>query len=113
MSTPGAPAKIAVLAMSTRKPRVGSKTAALVKETLEKEADPAAHVIKLVEVADFNLPVYDEEVIPAQVPAQGQFKHEHTKRWTAEIASHDAYVLVIPEYNYSLAGGTKNAIDVT
>lgn len=112
MSTPGAPAKIAVLSMSTRKPRVGNKIAALVKETLEKEADPAAHAVKLVDLADFNLPVYDEDVIPAQVPAKAQFKHEHTKRWSAEIASHDAYVLVIPEYNYSLAGGTKNAIDV-
>ncbi|KAL8402132.1 hypothetical protein RB596_008770 [Gaeumannomyces avenae] len=112
MSTPGVPAKIAVLSMSTRKPRVGNNIVALVKETLEKEAaGPATYSVKLVDLADFNLPVYDEEVIPAQVPAKAQFKFEHTKRWSAEIASHDAYVLVIPEYNYSIGGGTKNAID--
>jgi hypothetical protein len=37
------------------------------------------------------------------VPAYAQFEHEHSKAWSAEIAKHDGYVLVIPEYNY---GGT-------
>lgn len=34
------------------------------------------------------------------VPALAQFEHEHSKAWSAEIAKHDGYVLVIPEYNY-------------
>lgn len=45
------------------------------------------------------------------VPEKAQFQYEHSKAWSAEIARHDGYVLVVPEYNYGLAGGAKNAID--
>lgn len=45
------------------------------------------------------------------VPDKASFQYEHSKVWSAEIAKHDGYVLVIPEYNYGVAGGTKNAID--
>lgn len=31
--------------------------------------------------------------------------------WSEEIKKHDGYILVIPEYNYSMTGATKNAID--
>jgi NAD(P)H-dependent FMN reductase len=62
-------------------------------------------------VSDYNLPVFDEPVVPAMVPASAQFTKPHTLAWTGEIAKYDGYVLVIPEYNYGMAGGTKNAID--
>jgi NAD(P)H-dependent FMN reductase len=45
------------------------------------------------------------------VPAQGQFEHEHSKKWSAAIAPFDGYIFVSPEYNYGLPGGVKNAID--
>ena len=49
--------------------------------------------------------------MPANVPERGQFAHAHSKAWTAEIARHDGYVLVSPEYNGGVPGGVKNAID--
>ncbi|KAL1610205.1 hypothetical protein SLS60_001870 [Paraconiothyrium brasiliense] len=67
--------------------------------------------ISPLSIADFNLPVYDEPVMPALVPAVKQFTHEHSKKWSAAIASFAGYIFVIPEYNYGLAGGTKNAVD--
>ncbi|BAE60561.1 unnamed protein product [Aspergillus oryzae RIB40] len=45
------------------------------------------------------------------VPAVKQFTKEHSKKWSAAIASFQGYIFVIPEYNLGLAGGTKNAID--
>ncbi|OHX01219.1 NADPH-dependent FMN reductase [Colletotrichum incanum] len=103
--------KVAVIATSTRIPRIGTKVAELVKHAITKDAADSSIDLSLVEVATFKLPVFDEQIIPAQVPALGNFVHDHSKAWSSEIAKHDAYILVIPEYNYGLAGGTKNAID--
>src|SRR5438093_1566235 len=41
----------------------------------------------------------------------GQYAHQHTKTWSAKIASFDAYVFVTPEYNHGTSGALKNAID--
>lgn len=102
---------IAVIAMSVRRPRVGLHVATNVHAVVSKAAGDE-FAVKLVDLAEFKLPVYDEELTPAMVTdPQAQYQHEHTKRWSAEIASHDAYVLVLPEYNYSISGGAKNAID--
>ena len=51
-----------------------------------------------------DLPLYDEdiEVDPWPVPA---------KRFYDQIAAADAVVIVSPEYNYSIPGGLKNALD--
>lgn len=104
--------KFAVISFSTRKPRVGPKVAALVKDIISNGADAKDGVeISFVDVADFNLPVYDEEVIPAMVPFKAAFANAHSIAWSKEIAKYDGYILVIPEYNFGLAGGTKNAID--
>ncbi|KAI1736201.1 NADPH-dependent FMN reductase [Xylaria scruposa] len=102
---------VALITMSLRPARVGGNVAALVKPYLEKELGPADIKIAPVDLRDFNLPIFNENVAPAMVPAMAQFQHDHSKAWSAEIAKHDGYVLVIPEYNYGVAGGTKNAID--
>lgn len=35
----------------------------------------------------------------------------HTREWAAKIASFDGFVIVTPEYNHSVPGALKNAID--
>ena len=41
----------------------------------------------------------------------GEYTHQHTKDWSATIASFDAYVFVTPEYNHGTSAALKNAID--
>ena len=111
---------IAIITMSTRTPRVGPNVAAFVKSTIESHY-PDQTLLKdkislsTVDLAEYNLPVYDEQyVIPAMITgpdAPVQFAHEASRAWSAEVRRHDGYVLVIPEYNYGMAGGTKNAVD--
>ncbi|KAI9148929.1 NADPH-dependent FMN reductase NtnL [Paramyrothecium foliicola] len=103
-------AKIALITGSVRKPAVGPNVATWVHDIL-KSRPSDEHEIEPVAISDYNLPVYNESVMPAMVPAMAQFEHEHSKKWSAKIASFDAYIFVIPEYNYSMAGGFKNAID--
>ncbi|KAL7924574.1 flavoprotein-like protein [Trichoderma austrokoningii] len=103
-------ASVAIIITSTRTPRVGPKIANIIKDIIE-EADKTESKLSLVDLADFKLPIYNEAVVPYQVPFQASYANEHSRRWSAEISKHDAYVLVIPEYNYGMAGSTKNAID--
>ena len=62
---------------------------------------------ELVDLADFKLPLYDEPVHPRMQ----QYEHEHTKRWSASVAAADAYVFVMPEYNYMPSPALTNALD--
>ena len=62
---------------------------------------------EIVDIAEFELPLLDEAV----PPSQGKYSKEHTRRWSAKIASFDAYVFVTPEYNHATSGALKNAID--
>ena len=107
------PKSIAIIIGSTRAVRIGDKVAAWVKEHVERNFLPSSSevVFPLVDVAAFRLPVFDEAIVPANIPERGQFAHAHSKAWTAEIARHDGYVLVSPEYNGGVPGGVKNAID--
>ena len=63
--------------------------------------------VELVDLADFNLPVYDEPVHPARQ----DYKHEHTKKWSASVAAADAFIFVMPEYNFSAPPSLVNALD--
>ncbi|MEV4760869.1 NAD(P)H-dependent oxidoreductase [Micromonospora sp. NPDC049559] len=63
--------------------------------------------VELVDVAAHQLPVLDEP-LPA---AYGRYERPHTKAWSETIASFDGYVFVTPEYNRSIPGPLKNAID--
>jgi NAD(P)H-dependent FMN reductase len=113
--SPQAPKKIAVIIGSTRPNRIGDKVAALVKSVLEgstpENALTPSPILSLVDIAAFNLPVFNEAIMPAMVPSYGEFAHEHSKLWSAEIGKYDAYVFVTAEWNFGLPGTTKNAID--
>lgn len=63
--------------------------------------------IKVVDIADQSLPFLDEPS-PA---IYGNYTKEHTKKWSALINGFDAFIFVTPEYNQSIPGVLKNAID--
>jgi NAD(P)H-dependent FMN reductase len=62
---------------------------------------------ELVDLADFNLPLFDEP----HHPSRRQYQHEHTKKWAASVDTADAYVFVLPEYNYTAPPSFSNALD--
>jgi Predicted flavoprotein len=61
----------------------------------------------LVDLAEVGLPLLDEPV-PA---ALGTYHNEHSRRWSAQVASFDGFVFVTPEYNHGVPAVLKNAID--
>jgi NAD(P)H-dependent FMN reductase len=96
--------RTAIIIGSTRPGRNGEAVAKWAYDIAQKRSDAE---FELVDIKDFNLPLLDEPV-PASM---GQYSKPHTKRWAAKIASFDAYVFVVPEYNHGISGALKNAID--
>lgn len=97
--------KIAIIIGSTRPGRKGDAVARWAFEIARKRTDAE---FKLLDVASFELPVLDE---PVPSMSSDQYSHEHTRKWSAAIASFDGYVFVTPEYNHGTSGALKNAID--
>lgn len=96
--------KVAVILGSTRPGRNGEAVAKWVYDIAKKRSDAE---FELVDVKSFNLPLLDEPI----PPSRGQYSNAHTKAWAARIASLDAFVFVTGEYNHSVPGALKNAID--
>lgn len=98
------PLTLQTIICSTRPGRVGPSVAQWFHDFAVKHGGFDA---RLIDLADFNLPVYDEP----RHPRLQQYEHEHTRQWSASVAAADAYVFVTPEYNYSPPPSLINALD--
>ena len=98
------PLKLLVIIASTRPGRVGLPVAEWFLPHAEKHG---GFDVAVADLAEENLPFLDEP----KHPALRQYEHEHTKRWSAKVDAADAFVFVMPEYNYGLNAPLKNALD--
>ncbi|SPF02731.1 NADPH-dependent FMN reductase [Streptomyces sp. MA5143a] len=96
--------RIGIILGTTRPNRRGEEVALWVHGIAGRRGDAD---YELVDLRDHPLPHLDEP-LPA---SSGQYQNEHTRRWAAEVASFDGYVIVTPEYNHSIPGVLKNALD--
>jgi NAD(P)H-dependent FMN reductase len=96
--------KIGIIVGTTRPGRHADAVAKWVLERASKRTNAA---FEIVDLADFHLPVLDEPM----PPSLGKYSKEHTKKWAEKIATFDGFVFVTPEYNHSVPGSLKNAID--
>jgi NAD(P)H-dependent FMN reductase len=63
--------------------------------------------VRVADLAEINLLFMDEP----NHPRFRQYMHQHTQDWSAMVDSADAFVFVMPEYNYGFNAPLKNAID--
>jgi NAD(P)H-dependent FMN reductase len=106
------PKKVALIIASTRAIRVGPAVVDFVHRVLQSSPATPTPEISIIDVAKFNLPVFNERIVPSAPNHQSSnFEYEHSKAWSTAIASFDAYIWVSPEYNVGVPGGVKNAID--
>ena len=95
---------IGIILGSTRPNRAGAAVAQWVYDLALSRSDAK---YELIDVADLDLPLLDE-AIPASM---GQYQNAHTRAWAAQLADFDGFIFVTPEYNHSITGALKNAID--
>jgi NAD(P)H-dependent FMN reductase len=96
--------RVAIVIGSTRPGRKAEAVARWVHGIAARRSDASFEV---VDIAQFDLPLFDEPL----PPMLHQYTKPHTKAWAATIATFDAFVFVTPEYNHSMSGALKNAID--
>lgn len=96
--------KLNIIITSTRPGRIGPKVA---KWFFDAAAAHGAFEPVLVDLADYNLPIFDEP----HHPRLGKYEKEHTKAWSRSVASADAFVIVSPEYNYFATPAFVNAVN--
>lgn len=96
--------KLKILVASTRPNRAGLP----IGQWIESEAKAhGGFEVDLVDLAEVNLPFMNEP----HHPRLRQYTHQHTLDWSARIDEADAFVFVMPEYNYGYNAELKNAID--
>jgi NAD(P)H-dependent FMN reductase len=93
-----------IIIASTRPGRVGPSVATWINDRAIKHG---GFEVELIDLAEVSLPMFDEP----RHPRFGEYVHQHTKDWSATISRGDAYIFVIPEYNYGFNAAIKNAID--
>jgi NAD(P)H-dependent FMN reductase len=96
--------KIAVIISSTRDSRFGEKPAQWIFDLASKHE---AFDVELVDIRDFELPFFNEVASNLWVPS----KDPKAIAWQKKIAQFDGYIFVVAEYNRSITGALKNALD--
>lgn len=98
--------KVAVVIGAIREGRKTPAQAKWVLKTLEAMDDVQA---ELVDLQDYPMPLFNEPVSPRYNP--NRQVDPAAQKWLDKLAEFEAYVFVTPEYNHSIPGALKNALD--
>ena len=88
---------IGIILGSTRQGRLSPQVGEWVKSIGDKRGDAN---YEIVDIADYKLPLLGEADATEQATA-----------WNAKLAELDGFVFIVQEYNHSITGALKNAID--
>ncbi len=96
--------KIALIIGSTRKTRFADIPAQWMLAQAQARDDMT---VDLVDLRDFDLPMFDEPASNAYMPSSSPA----AVAWQKKIGGYDGYIFVVAEYNHSVTGALKNAMD--
>ncbi|MDN3449644.1 MULTISPECIES: NADPH-dependent FMN reductase [Planococcus] len=92
------PLNIGIILGSTREGRLSPQVGDWVKELADKRGDANYTII---DIADYKLPLLGENGGDASGAAG----------WSEAVAAQDGFVFIAQEYNHSITGSLKNALD--
>ena len=96
--------KIGVIISSIRPTRFGEKPAKWIAEHAKARGDID---VEIVDLKDYPLPLFDAPASDFWMPTP----NEVAAKWQAKLNEFDGYIIVVAEYNRSITGALKNAID--
>lgn len=94
------PVKILVFAASLQKNSVNKKLARLAANIVEKHGG----IVDFADMSEFDCPSYNQDVESVEFPTGA-------KNFLNRLNANDAFMISSPEYNFSMPGVLKNAID--
>jgi NAD(P)H-dependent FMN reductase len=97
--------KIGILLSTIREGRFGEVVGRWVLAQAARRHELAC---ELVDLRDYPLPLFVE---PDGITATGEKRSEVIARWQRKLAELDGYIFVTAEYNHSIPGVLKNALD--
>lgn len=95
---------VAIIIGSTRDTRFADKPAQWMLETAQARDDMT---FELVDLRHFDLPLFNEAASNLWAPSQDPA----AVKWQKKLAEFDGFIFVVAEYNRSLSGSLKNALD--
>jgi NAD(P)H-dependent FMN reductase len=95
---------IAIILGTTREGRFGDKPAQWLLDIAARSGDAN---YEIVDLRNYPLPFFDDVMSPMFGPSP----KPEVARWAAKLAEFDGYVFVTAEYNHSVSGVLKNALD--
>jgi NAD(P)H-dependent FMN reductase len=96
--------RISLIIGSTRKTRFADKPAQWMLSQMQAREDLD---VELLDLRDFDLPLFDEVAPNTWAPSA----EPRAVAWQKKLAEFDGYVFVVAEYNRSITGALKNALD--
>jgi NAD(P)H-dependent FMN reductase len=96
--------RIALIIGSIRPTRFADKPAQWMLKQAQARNDME---VELVDLRDHPLPFFAEVASNLHAPS----KDPEALRWQERIAGFDGFIFVVSEYNHSITGGLKNALD--
>jgi NAD(P)H-dependent FMN reductase len=98
--------KLQIIIGTTRPNRATPRMAKWIAGEAKNLSDTEVEIIDLI---DYPMPFLDEPISPRFNP--DRHPNAQAQKWLDKIAEGDAYIFVTPEYNHSISGVLKNAID--
>lgn len=98
--------KLGIVIGSVREGRVSANMAQWVAAAAKQREGVE---VTIIDLKDYALPFFAEAVSPQY--NQDRKPEGEVKGWLDALAAQDAFVVVTPEYNRSIPGALKNAID--
>jgi NAD(P)H-dependent FMN reductase len=96
--------KIALIIGSTRATRFADIPAQWMLKQAQARTDMT---VELVDLRDYNLPMFADMASNAYMPSADPV----VVTWQKKLAEFDGYIFVVSEYNHSVTGSLKNALD--
>ena len=96
--------KIGIIISSTRDTRYADKPTQWVHTIAAQRSDLD---VEIVDLRDFPLPFFNEVASNLYAPTQS----EVGVAWQKKIAELDGFIFIVAEYNRSITGALKNALD--
>ena len=96
--------RVAIILGTTRDARFGDKPAEWIAARARARGD---WEVEIVDLKDFALPLFNEAASNAWMPSEDP----RAIAWQKKVGAFDGYIFVTPEYNRSITGALKNALD--
>ncbi|MBP7240867.1 NAD(P)H-dependent oxidoreductase [Amaricoccus sp.] len=96
--------RIAIIVGSTRDSRFADKPAQWIHDLAGRRND---WEVELVDLRDFDLPLFNEKTSNLWAPSEDA----RAVAWQQKLAGFDGFIFVTSEYNRSIPGSLKNALD--